>query len=313
MINWTSRHPTLDDAQRTLDLMVRCDVSEYGEPDTDLEDLLFDWDQIDPKRDAWLAFSPRAELVGYGAVLPWGTDPRHEMYAEPAWEGDDLGYALLARCQKRGLAVATERQGDEGIAAKIRIAHVNQRDRRVVEQAGFQPGKHVFQMQMDSPPPAPHWPAGISVRTAHPEQDAQAIHRLIQAAFNCPGRRPQPSAEWRTYMMRADIFAADLWFLGIAGGEIVGACLCYEYPGQGWVRQLGVAAPWRERGLGTALLLHAFCEFRQRGLDRVGLTVESLNPGSYTFYQKVGMKRVRQYDEYAKPLLPGNGASSRED
>ena len=27
------RNPTLDDAQRTLDLMIRCDLSEYGEPD----------------------------------------------------------------------------------------------------------------------------------------------------------------------------------------------------------------------------------------------------------------------------------------
>ena len=59
---------------------------------------------------------------------------------------------------------------------------------------------------------------------------------LIQAAFNRPGRRPQPFAEWQTYMMRSDIFAADLWFLGVAGREIVRTCLCYEYPGQGWFR-----------------------------------------------------------------------------
>jgi ribosomal protein S18 acetylase RimI-like enzyme len=112
-------------------------------------------------------------------------------------------------------------------------------------------------------------------------------------------------------MMRSEIFAADLWFLGVAGREIVGACLCYEYPGQGWVRQLGVAEPWRERGLGTALLLHAAGEFRQRGLDQVDLTVESLNPGAYAFYQRFGMKRVRQYDEYARPILSGEATSSQ--
>ena len=48
----TIRNPSLDDAQRTLYLMIRCDVSEYGEPDADMKDLLFDWSQIDLDRDA---------------------------------------------------------------------------------------------------------------------------------------------------------------------------------------------------------------------------------------------------------------------
>ena len=312
MTNWTLQRPTLDDASRTLDLIVRCDISEYGEPDTDLEDLLFEWDQIDLKRDAWLALTTQDELAGYGAVLPWGEDLRYELYTDPTRGSEDLAQALLARCEQRGLAIAAEGEGEEGVAAKIYVAHVNQRDRWLVERAGFRPGKHVSQMQiqMDSLPPVPDWPTGISVRIADPEQDARAIHELIQAAFDRPDRRRQPFEEWRTYMMRSDIFAADLWFLGIAGGEIVGACLCYEYPGQGWVRQLGVAARWRGRGLGTALLRHAFGELRLRGLATVGLAVESLNPGAYAFYQGVGMKRVRQYDEYTKPLLPGDGASS---
>ena len=63
--------------------------------------------------------------------------------------------------------------------------------------------------------------------------------------------------------------------------------------------------------MGTALLLHAVGEFRQRGLDQVDLTVESLNLGAYAFYQRVGMKRVRQYDEYAKPILSDDTASSQ--
>jgi len=78
--------------------------------------------------------------------------------------------------------------------------------------------------------------------------------------------------------------------------------LCFEYPGQGWVRQLGVAESWRRKGLGTALLLHAFGEFRKRGISEVGLTVDSHNPRAYAFYQRVGMKRIRQYDEYEKLL-----------
>ena len=124
----------------------------------------------------------------------------------------------------------------------------------------------------------------------------------MQSALDRPGRTPPSFEEGKAFMMRPDTFEADLWFLGIAGEQVVGACLCLEYPGQGWVRQLGVTETYRKKGLGTALLLHAFGEFRQRGLSEVGLTVDSDNPRAFTFYQRVGMKRVRQYDEYEKPL-----------
>jgi ribosomal protein S18 acetylase RimI-like enzyme len=61
-----------------------------------------------------------------------------------------------------------------------------------------------------------------------------------------------------------------------------------------------VAEGWRHRGIGTALLHHAFGVFQERGYDRAGLTTDSENPYAYAFYQRLGMRRVRQYDEYEK-------------
>jgi mycothiol synthase len=300
----TIRNPTLDDAQRTLDLMIRCDVSEYGEPDADMKDLLFDWSQIDLDRDAWLALTPDGAVAGYGAVLPWFSDLQYDFYVDPSWESLNLGQDLLAHCGERGLFIAEEHEGVGVMLAKAYIAHVNQRDREIVKGAGFHLKKYIFQMriEMDSAPREPRWSPGISVRTAVPNQDDRTIFELIQSAFDQPGRTPPSFEDWKAFMMRPDIFEAGLWFLGIAGGQVVGACLCFEYPGQGWVRQLGVAESWRRKGLGTALLLHAFGEFRKRGISEVGLTVDSHNPRAYAFYQRVGMKRVRQYDEYEKPL-----------
>jgi mycothiol synthase len=300
------RNPTLDDARRTLDLMIRCDVSEYGEPDADMTDLLFDWNRTDLNRDAWLALTPDGGVVGYGAVLPWVSDLQYDFYIDPSWEGTKLGQDLLDRCDKRGLFLAEEHEGVGVMLANTYIAHVNQRNREIVEGAGFHLKKYIFQMriEMDSAPREPHWSPGISVRTAVPNQDDRTIFELIQSAFDRPGRTPSSFGEWKAFMMRPDVFDADLWFLGIAGEQVVGACLCLEYPGQGWVRQLGVAETYRRKGLGAALLLHAFGEFSKRGFSEVGLTVDSDNPRAFTFYQRVGMKRVRQYDEYEKPLKP---------
>jgi GNAT superfamily N-acetyltransferase len=298
------RNPTLDDAQRTLDLMIRCDVSEYGEPDADMTDLLFDWNRIDLDRDAWLALTPDGGVVGYGAVLPWVSDIQYDFYVDPSWEGTKLGQDLLEHCNERGLFLAKEYEGVGVMLANTYIAHVNQRNREIVEGAGFHLKKYIFQMriEMDSAPREPRWSPGISIRTAVPNQDDRTIFELIQSAFDQPGRTPPSFGEWKAFMMRPDIFEADLWFLGVAGEQVVGACLCFEYPGQGWVRQLCVAESWRRKGLGTALLLHAFGEFRKRRISEVGLTVDSHNPRAFNFYQRVGMKRIRQYDEYEKPL-----------
>ncbi len=301
----TIRTPTLEDAQRTLDLMVRCDVSEYGESDSDLEDLLHDWSQIALSRDAWLAFTPAGDLVGYGAVVPWGPGFRYDFYVDPSGEGEDLGRAILARCEERGLALVEEREETAEVMARTYVAHVNQRNQEIVRQADFRFVKYHFQMQvqMDSLPPEPRWPEGIVVRTVVPDQDDREIHELIESAFYRPGRTPLTFEQWKAAMLRTDIFEAGLWFLVVGGGEIVGACLCFEYPGLGWVRQLGVAEAWRRQGLGTALLLHAFSEFKRRGLETVGLVVDSDNPKASILYQEVGMRQIRQYDEYEKPIV----------
>ena len=59
--------------------------------------------------------------------------------------------------------------------------------------------------------------------------------------------------------------------------------------------------PWRRRGLGRALLLHAFAEFRERGLPRAGLSVDSASPtGAHRLYEQVGMHLGPRYDIYEK-------------
>ena len=65
---YTLRRPGVEDAQTVLRLIIACDIAEYGEPDTDLEDVLFEWEQLDLSRDAWLVLNTSGQLVGYASV-----------------------------------------------------------------------------------------------------------------------------------------------------------------------------------------------------------------------------------------------------
>jgi ribosomal protein S18 acetylase RimI-like enzyme len=51
-----------------------------------------------------------------------------------------------------------------------------------------------------------------------------------------------------------------------------------------------VRKPWRRRGLGLALLRHAFGELYLRGERKVGLGVDASNPaGATRLYERAGM------------------------
>ena len=304
----TFRHPAPDDAARVLALMIRRDVEEVGQPDSILEDLQVDWDHISLERDAWLAVTPEGGLAGYAAVVPWLAALRYDLCVDPSWPGaaQELARDLLARCRARGAELA--RGGACQPLARIYLAHINAAGRSAAEAAGFRPERYHFQMRirMEAPPSPPEWPTGVKVRTAVPGHDDRAIHALIQAAFDRPGRTPQPFEAWQEFMMQPGLFRADLWFLAEAGGEMAGACLCFAYPEMGWVRQLGVAKGQRQRGLGTALLRHGLCEFWKREMSLVGLAVNAENETAVGLYEAAGMKCIQQYDEYQQTVLPAS-------
>lgn len=108
---------------------------------------------------------------------------------------------------------------------------------------------------------------------------------------------------------RAD-FDASLVFLAWDGGAVAGMIRCrLRGKGEaesGWVDHLSVRRLWRGRGLGTALLLHAFATFYRRGASAVtlGVDAESLT-GATRLYERAGMQGERPFDVYQKTLREG--------
>lgn len=296
----TVRHPVMADARRTLDLIDRCEIAEYDETDSDLAELTHDWEQIDLSKDAWLVFNAEDVLVGYAAVLPHGDGVRYTFFDDPEWPDGSLGRALLIQCDARGLVMAAEKQ--QPLEVTIYLAAVNERNKGAAETAEFTLVRHHFQMWIDlaGPIAQPQWPEGVTVRTADPDQDAKAIHKLIVNAFSWGDKDPVSFEEWQGSMMRPDIFDPELWFLAEYNDKVVGASLTFSFPEGGWVRQLAVYKNWQGRGIGAALLRHSFLAFKDLGHEKVGLGVRADNEHAVEFYEQLGMKRARQYDEYRK-------------
>jgi mycothiol synthase len=297
------RHPSMDDARITLDLMVAYDIAEYGEPDSNLEDLTDGWPNIDLNQDAWLAFNTDKQLVGYAAVFRADLRFNFDFYTHPALAPDGLSRYLLELCEQRALAQLSE--ANRQAYAIIIISPANSADKHMADELGYTPEKYHFGMSIsfDSPPQSAKWPDGVTLRNVVPGQDDRLVFDFIQTAFDRPGRVPPSFERWHNFMMEAANFNPELWFLAYHREELIGANLCFDYPQYGWVRQLAVAKAWRGRGIGSNLLRHIFGIFYASGHKTVDLAVEADNSNAYQLYESVGMCCKRRYAEYRKILI----------
>ena len=175
-----------------------------------------------------------------------------------------------------------------------------------LERHGFQPIRHSHRMRIDlsSPAPEPIWPEGIELRTFRPG-DERGFYETHQETFQDSWEPIEESYdEWAHWALEPSVLVPDLWFLARAGDEPVGLAICNPSPGApelGRVQVLGVRRPWRKRGVGRALLLHAFAEFRRRGLKGavLGVDAESFTRAN-RLYENAGMHVAARFGIYEK-------------
>jgi ribosomal protein S18 acetylase RimI-like enzyme len=179
-------------------------------------------------------------------------------------------------------------------------------------------------IELAEKPAEPQWPAGITVRTVNVDQELPVLVTAVREAFRDHwGKVEEPFEQelerWRHRIGEGKELDPAVCWLAMDGDEIAGANLCRprmsDDPAMGWVESISVRRPWRQRGLGLALLQHAFGEFYRRGQQRVGLAVDAQNlTGAVRLYERAGMRSdpKRTYCNYQKELRPGVDLMTKE-
>jgi mycothiol synthase len=190
-------------------------------------------------------------------------------------------------------------------------ARNDERKHALYERLGATRTRVFLRMAIDASdlPPAPPWPAGIVVAPFRVGHDDHAVHAAIIDAFSEHFHASAPPLDvWQAQVLGDDDFDPELLLVARDGDEVAGAVLCFPTPDVGDVDQLAVRKPWRGRGLGRALLLHALHLLAARGHGRLQLGVDSRNStGATELYESIGMRTIRVTDFFEKPL-----ASQRE-
>jgi mycothiol synthase len=325
---FTSRGATLDDLDIAVGLMNSYSMHYLNTIEAPAEVIRNEWQSpgFNPAEDIHLVFSGNHELVGYAEAWDNANPPVHPWVwwcVHPGYARNGVGEHLLKWAEKRA------RQAVLRCPPGSRVAFRSGADQQIIpakqamERFGMVNIRHSFHMQIDmeSPPPEAQRPKGIRLKVFDMEKDDLAeVYRADVAAFRdhfgfIDTPFEEGFARFKHFMTSDESYTPGLWFLAMAEDgqgkeQIVGICLnrkrSFEDPSVGWVSTLGVLRPWRQRGVGLALLQHSFGEFYRRGYRKVGLGVDAENlTGALKLYKKAGMHIHRQFDLYEKELRPG--------
>ena len=312
------RPPHVDEAAAVHGVIVASDVAEFGESHGySLDELRADWREFDLERDAWLVIGPDGNYAGYACV--W--ERRHvrldvEVYVHPEHTGRGIGTTLIRLTEARAREHVPLAPPGARVVLNNAINALNTEACALLEREGYAPARYFWRMEAElaEPPLAPAWPPGVKVRPCIPGADEATFYATVEEAMRDHwGHVPTPFEAWER-QRRGPRFDPGFWFLALEGDEPAGAALCRVDEGIGWVDTLAVRRPWRRRGLGLALLHHAFGEFARRGTRRAALGVDAASPtGATRLYERAGMRVAQQYAVYGKELRSGVELAEAEE
>jgi len=328
--SYSVRQAALGDVEQIVEVMNACSLEIVGVRTHTVEDQLADWQSpgFDPSRDARVVLSPEGRVVGCADV--WDLDEPHVRIfsrgnVHPDHRDRGIGCSLLQWTQHRASESIRLAPAGARVTLSQSIFEQELQAQALLEDAGFSLSRVFSRMviDMEDAPASPSWPDGVCVR-GYRQDDLEPTVRMVQTAF-CDhwGHVDVPFEEelkqWRHWTTAYKDFDPGLWFLAVDGstGEIVGVVLGWpttpEDPKMGWIEVVGVLRDWRGRGLGLALLRHAFGEFHRRGYRKVGLGVDAASlTGATRLYARAGMKPMRRKLNFEKELRSGEDLSRRE-
>jgi len=327
----TARPVEEADADRILELFNARSRRLFGEDQSAAQDVE-QWMQspcfelhVDSRllldSDGRAAAVARVENPGEPYAVFGSAVSTHPMYERRP----ELWNSLYAWCDERIAELVPLAAPDIRVAARG-LAYAEDEPRRAaLGRAGFQLLRVQNRMRVDfsNPIAPPEWPDGITVRTTDPAVELDPLIRVYTEAWSDhwgyierPHHEVVASAK-RQIQRDGKFHDPSLWFVAVEDGEIVGVCLCLSHVNRdttrGYVNGLGVRPLWRKRGIGSALLQHALCEFQSRGYAAVELDMDSRNlTGALHLYERAGMRVIRQLMRYEKVVRPGVDLATRQ-
>ncbi|MGB2895250.1 MAG: GNAT family N-acetyltransferase [Anaerolineales bacterium] len=251
------------------------------------------------------AFMKDGQLIACAAVQPTHTAEEYRTpivsQVHPAYRRRGLGTFLLKWCVAKAAKLLSECPPDRRRVLQITTESLTDAGAQLFERYGFtqQFVEDVMRRDLRAPIPDVLLPSGISLATWMPAL-ADQFFAVYQAAFQeRPGYPGWSQEEWMAWLdTDDDDFQPEISLLARHDDFPIGFVVCADR----WVVQMGVRPDWRERGIGSALLIEALRRFREAGWDHVLLDVNANNPRAAGVYTRLMFERVGRRARFVQVL-----------
>lgn len=301
----TIRSPKMEDAKTVCDLVIACDIADFGAPDFNLSDLLDMWQGFDMEHNVWVIENEHNTIVGY-AFLEEDSEEKIFTYGFvlPSARGTGVGNLLIEKITER----TVELVHSSGINKRLQnlIPTTCEDANHLLTNHGFHPVRLFKRMgiELTSTPAVPLFPEDIKVTTFIPGQDEKLLYDTFVEVFQDHWDFAAPSySDWLD-KTKLDSFRPEWWFIARnTNGEIVGFALAKMNEDSLFINHIGVKRSYRGIGLGLAMLQHGFRAAYAKGQQVVTLGVDSDSlTGAYRLYEKAGMKSIHEVTLYEKNI-----------
>ena len=246
---------------------------------------------------AALFVTPQAPAGAFASLLDWIL-ARHLEIAE--------GQGPIARHRTASISTMLEPPGA----------------RAALESRGFVPVRYSFEMlrpTLDGIAVCP-LPPGLEVRAPGIGHLRRIWEAEVEAFAGHWGATEDDGAESRWEVFLADpLRDLSLWQVAWDGDQVAGMVRPFINPDdnarvgvrRGWCENISTRAPWRGRGLASALISRALRALRDRGMTEAALGVDAQNKtGALRLYERLGFVEVARETEWRRPLLPGGSLAT---
>jgi mycothiol synthase len=296
-----------------------CKVTDGVERTTKVEDIALTYrhlENCDPQTDMVFA-EVDGHVIAHGRI--WWDDLAEGLrlyhpygFLHPDWRGRGIGSALWDAAEMRIREIAFGHPKD-----MPKFFHVEPFDTEkalvtLLESRGYQPVRHETHMVRDLSDPFPEapLPPGLEVRPVNPEHIRPIFEASNEAFRDHWGTRDESEEEYKSQLESPD-FHPELWKVAWAGDQIASVIHNFidadenaEYQRKrGYTEGICTRRPWRKLGLARSLLVQSMQMFKEMGMTKTALSVDSQNiSGALRLYEGVSYRKVKQQTIYRKPM-----------